>query len=67
MDVPNIEELRSRFLAERESYERLADLVAERIRLLTRGGGIPCDVHRRAKEVSSFLKKVLKGKILVSL
>ena len=62
MEVSNIEELRSRFLAECESYEHLADLVANRISSLTRTGGIPCDVHGRAKEVSSFLKKVLKGK-----
>ena len=62
MEASNIEDWRSRFLAERESYEHLADLVAKRMRSLTRAGGIPCDVHWRAKEVSSFLKKALKGK-----
>ena len=62
MEVSSIEDLRSRFLSERESYENLADLIAKRIRSLTLTSGIPCDVHWRAKEVSSFLKKVLKRK-----
>jgi len=62
MEVPNIEELRSRYIAERESYEHLSGLVEERLKSLTRTAGIPCGIHSRAKEVSSFLKKVLKGK-----
>ena len=62
MGVSSVEELRSRFLAEREWYEVLADRVAERIESLTLTNGIPCDVHWRVKEVSSFLKKVLKRK-----
>ena len=62
MQVSPIEDLRSRFLAERECYVDLANLIAKRIRSLTLTSGIPCDVHSRAKEVSSFLKKVLKRK-----
>ena len=62
MEVSPIEELRSRFLSERESYKELASLIAERLELLALKNGIRCDVHWRAKEVSSFLKKALKRK-----
>ena len=61
MEASSIEDLRSRFLVEREQYENLADLVAERIESLMLTNGVRCDIHSRVKEVSSFLKKVLKG------
>ena len=62
MKVSSFEDLRSRYLTERESYKNLAGLIAERLETLTLTNGIPCDVHWRAKEVSSFLKKALKRK-----
>ena len=62
MEVSSIEELRSRYLTERESYKDLAGQITERIESLALTNGIPCDVHWRVKEVPSFLKKVLKKK-----
>ena len=62
MEFSSIEDLRRRYLAERVQYEELASVVAERIESLTIMNGIRCDVHWRAKEISSFLKKVLKRK-----
>ena len=56
----SIEELRCRFLAERSHYRNTACAVAERIDFLTRSNGIRCDVQWRVKEVSSFLKKILR-------
>ena len=54
--------LRNRYLDERPRYQQLASVVAEHIRSLARPQGIRCDVHSRAKDVSSFLKKALKAK-----
>ena len=62
MALSSIEDLRRRYLAERAQYEEVAGLVAERTESLMLMNGIACDVHRRTKEVSSFLKKVLKGR-----
>ena len=62
MEQSSLEALRCRYLSERKQYKTLASRVADRIGSLTRGSGVRCDVCWRAKEISSFLKKVLKGK-----
>ena len=62
MERLSIEDLRRRYLAERGQYEELASLVAKRIKSSTLMNGIQCEVHWRAKDISSFLKKALKRK-----
>lgn len=56
------EELRTKYIQERNQYERLAESVAEEIRQLTQKRGLRCEVTHRSKEVASFLKKALKAK-----
>src|SRR6266508_2606856 len=56
----NLEALRQRWITERPIYEQLAGHVRDTINQQARHRGIYCVVESRAKEVSSFLKKVLR-------
>ena len=62
MTAGTIENLRTRYLMERPQYKDLSEHVAKNILSLARSKGLRCEVKERAKDVSSFLKKALKGK-----
>lgn len=55
-----IAEARTRFLAEREGLEALADYVAGALETMTRAAGVPCSVKGRAKDVASFVGKIIR-------
>ena len=54
------QDLAQRYAAERPVYERLANHVADRARLMVAKSGILCEVSHRAKDVDSFVKKSLR-------
>src|SRR5258708_38555837 len=60
MSAKDLDSLRLRYQAERPRYLALANEVAALLTAATRQGGLHCDIDPRAKEVGSFLKKVLR-------
>jgi len=52
--------LAAAYRAERPKYERLAKLLEQMLKYRVRQAGIKCTVDSRAKEVGSFVKKVVR-------
>lgn len=57
-----LSEARERFIAERPTFEALAEQVASEITRFTRERGVPCSVSGRAKDVASFVGKCFRKK-----
>jgi ppGpp synthetase/RelA/SpoT-type nucleotidyltranferase len=60
VSVTDLDALRLRYQSERPRYQALADEVAAQLGRACRQKGLLCDIDARAKEVGSFLKKVLR-------
>ena len=58
--MTDLEALRTRWLSERPKYERLCLRIGERLQAAAKKQGLPCDIHTRAKELDSLLKKALR-------
>ena len=58
----DVNELRRRYIAERQDYSRLACAVSEIIEASARDRGLKCRIEYRAKEVQSFVTKALTKK-----
>src|ERR1022692_1657193 len=60
VSVTDLDALRLRYQSERPRYQALADEVVAQLGRACRQKGLLCDIDARAKEVGSFLKKVLR-------
>ncbi len=60
--MSELEKSRKRWLLERPNYETFGELVAKRLAKAIQQQGIWCDTTRRAKELHSLIKKLLKNK-----
>jgi len=58
--MSDLEGARKRWLAERREYQAFGATIVERLDAATRGQGISCEFSARAKDVHSFVKKLIK-------
>ena len=59
MNVNEVEAARKRWIAERPVHEKFGVILQQRLNNAIRRIGIPVEVSSRAKEIDSFVKKLL--------